>query len=229
MVSPVQHSTAAEAATTALFDAICDGTIAPGSPLRLQELSEQLGLSMMPVREAIRQLAAMELVDLEPHKGARVRPMSLEDLRDTYRARFIVEGAAVRLAAQRFTEADAARARQALADRARSLETGELRAARDAHERFHFTLYEASGNPWLVRSVLPLWRNSERYRLESFRHPEYASRRAGEHEAILDAVMDGDVELAERRMVDHLTVSMKLVEEALAEQQAAAPVAAARA
>ena len=215
MVSPVRHSTASEVATTALFEAICDGSIPPGTHLRLQELSDQLGMSMMPVREAIRQLAAMELVDLEPHKGARVRLMTLEDLRDTYEARFVLEGAAVRQAARAFTAADAEVARTALADRARHLASGERRLARDAHERFHFTLYEAAGNPWLVRSILPLWRNAERYRLESFRHPEVAAQRACEHEGILEAVVAGEGENAERRMVEHLTASMRLVEMSL--------------
>ena len=218
MVGPIQHSTASEAATTALFEAICDGTLPPGTHLRLQELSDQLGMSMMPVREAIRRLAAMELVDLEPHKGARVRPMTLQDLRDTYEARFVLEGAAVRQAAGRFTEAAAEIARSALADRARYLAAGERRPARDAHERFHFTLYEASGNAWLVRSILPLWRNAERYRLESFRHPEVAAQRACEHEAILAAVVAGEGETAERTMVEHLTSSMSLVEASLREQ-----------
>jgi len=215
VVSQVRHGTASEAATTVLFEAICDGTIAGGTHLRLQELSDQLGLSIMPVREAIRRLAAMELVDLEPHKGARVRPMTLDDMRDTYATRFVLEGAAVREAAKHFTAADAERARAALEDRARYLESGERRLARDAHERFHFTLYEAAGNAWLVRSIMPLWRNAERYRLESFRHPEVAAQRAWEHEAILVAVVAGQGERAERSMVEHLTSSMNLVEMSL--------------
>lgn len=215
MVSPLRHGTAAEAATTALFEAICDGTIPPGTHLRLQELSDQLGMSMMPVREAIRALAAMELVDLQPHKGARVRPMTLDDLRDTYEARFVLEGAAVRRAAKRFTAAHAAVATSALEDRAHYLEAGERRLARDAHERIHFALYEAAENPWLVRSIWPLWRNAERYRLESFRRPELATARAGEHEAILAAVIAGKAGQAEREMIAHLISSMKLVEESL--------------
>lgn len=218
MLDPVRHGTAAEAATTALFEAICDGSIPPGTHLRLQELADQLGLSMMPVREAIRQLAAMDLVDLEPHKGARVRSMTLEDLGDTYQTRFLLEGAAVRNAATRFTTEDERVARAALEDRARYLESGEHRLARDAHERFHFTLYEASGNAWLVRSILPLWRNSERYRLESFRHPEMAVQRAREHEEILAAVVAGDGQLAEKRLVQHLTSSMEIVTESLEER-----------
>lgn len=212
MVSPVRPSTASEAATTALFEAICNGSIPPGTHLRLQELSADLGMSVMPVREAIRQLAAMELVDLEPHKGARVRPMTLEDLHDIYQVRFVLEGAAVRQAAEAFTAADAEAARGALADRARHLQHGEQRSARDAHERFHFTLYTAAGNPWLARSILPLWRNAERYRLESFRHPEVLAQRACEHERILQAVIAGEGDKAAQGMNEHLVGSMKLAE-----------------
>lgn len=221
MLDPVERGTASDAATTALFEAICDGRIAAGSPLRLQELADQLGLSMMPIREAVRRLAAMDLVELRPHRGAWVRSMSLQDLRDTYATRFVLEGAAAREAAARFTEQDAKRARGALDERARSLAAGDRRAARDAHERFHFTIYEAAGNAWLVRSILPLWRNSERYRVESLRHPEIAGQRAAEHEEILAAVRRHDGQAAERSMVEHLRCSMRIVEQRLAEDSAA--------
>lgn len=217
VISPVQHGTAAEAATEALFEAICDGSIPPGTHLRLQDLADQLGLSVMPVREAIRQLAAMELVVVEPHKGARVRPMTLSDLEDTYATRFVLEGAAVRAGAPRFTSQDEAVARQALADRAEHLAVGRWKQARDAHERFHFTLYDASGNVWLSRSILPLWRNAERYRLESFRHPEIADQRAREHDHILAAMVGGDAEGAVVSLVAHLRSSMLLVVDKLSQ------------
>jgi len=80
----VHVETASQAVTRVLLDAIVDGRIPPGKTLRLQEISDQLGLSMMPVREAIRQLAALDLVGIEPRRGARVRAMSVEDLQDTY-------------------------------------------------------------------------------------------------------------------------------------------------
>ncbi len=215
MLNPVKHATAAEAATSVLFEAICDGSIAPGAHLRLQELADQLQLSVMPIREAIRRLAAMELVDLEPHKGARVRPVSLKDLRDTYETRFVLEGSAVRASSQRFTAEAEQAARSALDDRARFLQSGEHKLARDAHERFHFSLYEACDNGWLLSSILPPWRNSERYRLESFRHPEFAERRAVEHNEILEATVARRSGLAERKLIEHLRASMDLVVESL--------------
>lgn len=210
-LAPVAHATAADAATSALFTAIVDRTIAPGSHLRLQDLAEQFRLSMMPVREAIRRLAALGLVEVEPHKGAFVRPMTLEDVTATYTTRFLLEGAAARAAAARFTDADAEIAHDALDDRARFLDRGDAEHARDAHERFHFTIYDAAGNPWLNRCIMPLWRNSERYRIESMRHKELNEQRAREHEEILAAVIAGDGDAAEEAMVLHLRKSMDLI------------------
>lgn len=206
-----RRETAADQAAEALLDAIVTGAIPPGAPLRLQEVSEQLGMSMMPVREAIRRLEALDLVEVEPHKGAWVREMSLEDLEETYYARLWMECLATGEAVARFTDADRLAAEAALAERARAIELGNRVAARNAHERFHFTIYEASGRPWLTRSMLPAWRNSERYRVESMRHPELLDQRAGEHEAILQAVLDRDVQAAVTRLYEHLHTSVTLV------------------
>jgi DNA-binding GntR family transcriptional regulator len=210
-LSTIARQTAAEAATSALFNGIIDGTLAPGSHLRLQDLAEQFGLSMMPVREALRRLADLGLVELEPHKGAFVRPMTLDDVVSTYETRFLLEGEAAYLAAKRFTADQRAVAQEALDHRARYLERGDAEHARDAHERFHFTIYEAASNPWLVRCIMPLWRNAERYRLESMRRPELAAQRAREHDAILIAVSEGDGDAARERMVTHLRSSMDLI------------------
>lgn len=210
-LEPLARATAAESATSALFAAIVDGTIAPGAHLRLQDLAAQFGLSMMPVREAVRRLAALGLVEIVPHKGAFVRAMTLEDVVATYETRFLLEGSAARRAAARFTSADAEVARRALDERIQYLDLGDTEHARDAHERFHFAIYDAADNPWLNRSIMPPWRNSERYRIESMRHPELTEQRTREHEEILAAVIAGDEDLAEEKMVLHLRSSMDLI------------------
>ena len=132
-LNPIHRPTAAEAATSALFNAIVDGRLAPGTHLRLQDLAEKFELSMMPVREALRRLEHLGLVEVEPHRGAFVRPMSLEDVVATYETRFLIEGEAASLAAQRFTDDQRRVAQQALDERARYLEAGDTEHARDAH------------------------------------------------------------------------------------------------
>lgn len=216
MLTKAQIESASDIAARSLFDAIVDQRIPPGAPLRLKELSEQLGMSMMPVREAIRRLAALDLVEIEPRRGARVRELSLEDLEDTYFTRLQLENVAVWEAARHFTPDDHTRALQALADRESAQESGDRVGARDAHERFHFTIYEASQRTWLLRSILPAWRNSERYRIDAMRHTETQEARNSEHEQILTALSAHDGIEAVRWMTTHLLSSVALSAQHLA-------------
>lgn len=210
-LSRTARQTTAEQVGSALFEAILAGTIEPGSPLRLQDLADKLGTSMMPVREAVRRLEALGLVEIIPHRGAWVRPMTRADLLDTYFTRKHLETLAIRQAAARFTEQDAELARQALEDQNRAREFGDLVRARQAHERFHFVLYEASRSHWLIRSILPAFRNSERYRVESMRHVENPGRRTVEHQKILAALEQHDADGAADHLVQHLQTSIDLV------------------
>ncbi|MBS1878156.1 MAG: GntR family transcriptional regulator [Actinobacteria bacterium] len=221
VLKPPPRATAADGAEAALFQGIMDGTIPPGSPLRLQDLSKQLGMSMMPIREAIQRLESLGLVEIIAHKGAWVRPLSLDDLYDTYFTRVHLEAIALSEAAKRGISADdARRARVALSERRVRLELGDLLTSRDAHERFHFTLYETSGSTWLVHSIWPVWRNSERYRGSAMRHPEHLIEPEAEsHLAMLEAVEAGDSSSAVQLIVEHLNTSYEIVAASLASQE----------
>lgn len=210
MLEKAQIESASDIAERELFEAIVDGRLSPGSPLRLKDLAEQLGTSMMPVREAIGRLAALDLVEIEPRKGARVRELTLKDLEDTYFTRMHLECLAVWEAASNFTAEDSAKAAQALVDKEAAQASGDRVAARDAHERFHFVLYEASRRTWLVRSILPGWRNSERYREGGAHLPAELAERSSEHQQLLAALIRGDGEEAVRWMATHLTTSVRL-------------------
>lgn len=204
MLQPVKHGTAADSVEAALFAAICDGTLPPGSPLRLQQLASDLRVSMMPVREAVRRLANMELVDLQPNRGAWVRELSSDDMMATYEARLLLEPTALRVGAPLFGETDATRARAALDRRVAALHAGQLMDTRNAHEEFHFALYESSRNPWLRSAILPAWRNAERYRIGALSDPEILERRGHEHEQMLAAMIEHDGARAEKVLVEHI-------------------------
>src|SRR6185437_12933267 len=102
VLTPPQRRTAAEEAESALLRGIMDGAITPGTPLRLQDLAAQLQMSMMPIREALRNLERLGLVEIVAHRGAWVRPLTREDLLDTYFTRMHLEGIALLEAAKRF-------------------------------------------------------------------------------------------------------------------------------
>ena len=100
LLERTRHPTMAEAALAELRDSILSGELAPGAPLRLEELAERLGMSISPVREAVRRLESLGLAVHVPHRGARVSELALDDLRDTYEVRLVLEPLAVRKAAE---------------------------------------------------------------------------------------------------------------------------------
>ena len=199
----------AEAALAELQDSILSGALPPGSPLRLEELAARLGMSISPVREAVRRLESLGLAVHIPHRGARVSELALDDLRDTYEVRLVLEPLAVRRAAERFAARDAETARARLDEYADAHERGDLRTARDAHAGFHFTLYRASGSEWLLRLIRPAWENCERYRAISLQRRS-ASEVEREHLRILDACVHHEPERGAAELTRHLAATANL-------------------
>ena len=97
--------TKADDLALALEEAIVSGEIAPGTVLRQEQLSEQYEVSRTPVREALRRLAALGLVQFVPNRGVRVRTLSREELREAFLVRAELESLATFLAVPRIDDA----------------------------------------------------------------------------------------------------------------------------
>ena len=209
---PAGHRTLAEKAYLWLHQAIIDGEISPGERLPIEELADALEMSPMPIREALRRLDAAGLVEHVPHRGARVRELTLDDLREVYEARLALEPLAVVHAAERFTDEDAARARDALGRHVAAYRHGTPVEALATHTEFHFALYEAARSRWLLRLITPIWESSERYRLAVARRPgtPLAERRE-EHERILAACVAHEPERAAGTLRLHLATTANSV------------------
>lgn len=198
----------AEYALEQLREAIIMGELQPGTPLRLDELARSLGMSISPIREAVRQLEALGLAKHVPHQGARVVPFDVDDLRDLFEVRLALESLAVRRAAARVTpdQVDAGRAYLRDLDEAR--EGQDVLAAMRAHTDFHFALYDACGAPWLLQMIRPAWDRTERFRPALFsaagelqdRHREIDGR-------LLEAVAARDADLAAATLFEHLDLA----------------------
>src|SRR5262250_493473 len=123
----LRHRTMAEYALDQLRESIIMGELEPGTPLRLDELARSFGMSISPIREAVRQLEALGLAKHVPHQGARVLDFDVEELRDLFQVRLALESLAVRRAAERFTEAEATAARRHLERFDEMREAGDVR------------------------------------------------------------------------------------------------------
>jgi len=159
-----RHRTMAEAALERLREAIILGELTPGTPLRLEDLAHSLGMSISPIREAVRQLEALGLAEHVPHHGAKVVALEIEELRELFSIRLSLETMAVRRAAELFGDEDERMAHSHLTELDRARGARDARAAVHAHTAFHFTLYEAARSGWLVRVIRPAWDSCERYR-----------------------------------------------------------------
>ncbi|QDC25714.1 GntR family transcriptional regulator [Georgenia yuyongxinii] len=217
-INTPERVTTTSQAYNAVLTAILDGSLKSGQSLSLKGLSDSLGMSAMPIREALRQLEGIGVVEIIPHRGARVRPLSLDDLVDTYDARIPLERALIRRTAARMDDATAVRARAALDRQAEALATGNFAAARSAHEDFHLTLYRAAESPWLFRLCKQVWLNSERYQALTMTEYAHVHERRLEHQAILDACQTHQPDKAEKALERHLTRTVTFLSSAMANE-----------
>jgi DNA-binding GntR family transcriptional regulator len=156
-----------ELLTDRVFDtihaAIMSGELPAGTQLKIRDLAEQVGTSVMPVREAIRRLEESGLAVREPHKGAVVKNLTMDELLQTYQVRILLEVEAARLGGAAVSDADCARMQQLCDQLERAVDDGDILAALNCDEALLTVLYVAGGNPVLLESIRGLWQRCRAY------------------------------------------------------------------
>lgn len=209
MPEPV-FTSKADVAYALIRQRILDGTLTAGSKLAQYDLAADLGISITPLREAVRRLSGEGWIVLDTHRNARVAELDLADARALLEARRALEPAAVALAAARRTEEDVARMQAAL----RRLQPVTRRwgeAALTAHREVHRALYCGSHNEVMVRLLDDLWDKSDRYRRVGLQLPpggEERTRDFEEHHELVRLVAAGDADGASALMVSHIDHSL---------------------
>lgn len=193
---------------------ILSGELAPGSRLSQYDLAETMGMSITPLREAVRQLASEGWLEVDTHRDVRVAPMSASEARELLEARLSLEPSATQLAATRRTEGDIA-AMKAAADRLLPVTRTWGEDAVAAHRAFHRAVYGASHNAVMIRMLDDLWDKTDRYRRVGLELPPGDEPRTidlNQHYEILDLVIAGDgvaaAELAHSHIANSLTASV---------------------
>jgi DNA-binding GntR family transcriptional regulator len=182
---------------------ILDGTYQPGQRVVELALVQELGVSQAPVREALRDLEAMRFIETEPHRGARVRQVSREELAETYPVRAALEELAGQAAAPAFDDGNLRLLEaelQNMLDAARRQDKHGL-LVHDA--RFHEVIVEAAGNSVLLDCWSGL--RIEAYTLVSVirSHLDLVAI-ANAHLPILDALRQRDPVLTGKVMREHI-------------------------
>lgn len=216
---------------------VLSGELPSGARLRQEAIAEEYGVSRTPVREALRKLQASGLVELRPHRGALVRGLSPREIRHAYAVRAELEGLAAELAARHIRQDQLVRLRAAQAQFAETLartiaarERGGAGAVTQdetalwgrANDDFHQVIQESSGNDVLVSTIAHLHRSFPRdlSKIVLAESTTLLRDNVGEHEAILDAIVRGDVEAARAAMRRHVLRAGELVTLRFEERQA---------
>jgi DNA-binding GntR family transcriptional regulator len=187
-----------------LLERIVAGELPAGSRLRQQALAAELGVSRTPLREALARLVSEGLVELVPNRGATVARRDYADMEQAWRARFVLEPGAARLAAQRRDAHEVERMREAV--RRQREVSHDVSASFAVNREFHIALVAASGNPYLLRFAELLWlsRIGVPIFARQARDSSQVSLWADDHEAITDAVAAGSAARAERLTRAHI-------------------------
>jgi DNA-binding GntR family transcriptional regulator len=184
--------TAHQAVIAELRRLIRQGELKPGSKIITETLAERLGVSRVPIREALKVLEGEDQVVYVPHRGYFVCEMDIADLEEIQLLRGMLETEAAKRAIGRMSDRDIENMSTAFDEmRDSGDDVARLNAA---HRRFHFALLGASGLPRLTRFIHQLWDWSEVYR--SIYHGDETFRSAAhtDHREILDAVRERDAD-----------------------------------
>ncbi len=181
---------------------ILSGELANGERLVETRLSEEMGASRIPVREALRALAAEGLVTIEPRRGACVAFYSDEVARDLVEVRATLEGLNAKLAAARVTEKSLAELKKVMEQGMEAAKGDNAALLAELNTRFHELLATAAGNEVLTDMMRSL--RTRTAMLFSTSHTSRPRQNWEEHAQILQAVISGNGELASLLAAQHV-------------------------
>ncbi len=197
-----------------LLDRILNGRYKPGDRLVELQIARELDTSQGPVREALRELEVMRLVESEPYRGTRVREISLRELRETYQLRGELEAFAARLAAPKFYQKPAPLQSALIAFQA-AVKSKDLEQVVHCNTAFHRLIVETSDNQVLLKvwdsHAFGTW---TRINLLLTQQAELILRSASkEHQAIVNALVQNEGETAGELLRQHAETVIHLLED----------------
>lgn len=185
---------------------IATGEYAPGHRLKERELSDETGISRIPIREAIRALASEGFVTLVPRRGAIVTELQPDLLDEIFEVREALEVQECVLAARRATQEEVATMRASVEAAEEAARVGDAEGINAANARFHEILVDASHNDTLAQVLRP-----RKNRLNwILRQNDDVTLVCREHRDILEAIASGDVERAREVATSHVRTSKQL-------------------
>ncbi|MBI5033330.1 MAG: GntR family transcriptional regulator [Chloroflexi bacterium] len=192
--SPIAYGSVQDAVVDRIRELILSGQFKPGAWLRQDELAQTLGVSTMPIREALRKLQAEGLVVFHPRRGAMVATITVADYEEIYRIREEMEILAVRWAAENFDHFPLAHLKQLLAEIEDAAVNQDIPRRMQTVREFFFLIFAASQKSQLIRILSGLWDLSQQYRRYFSTFPEIVPQRLANYRQVYHACEMHDVD-----------------------------------
>ena len=216
-VRPVTSKSVVDEVTDEIARSIRSGALRPGQEFSLREIAGQLGVSFIPVREALRRLEGQGLLVTRRNRSAIVAPLDAADLHAIYRLRRQIEPDLAAASCRVLTEADYDRL-EAFAELFADESLG-IDDIYDAHHDFHTELLRPAATAWDLRILDTLWRAAERYVRVAFGRldpdPAEHRRRAAVHTDIVDTFRKRDARAVRRAVLHHLDDNEQIAKSAI--------------
>ncbi len=188
----------------ALTDEIASGALVAGSALEEQQLADRFGASRTPVREALRQLVVGGLVEVRGRRGLVVARMTPERIMDMFETSAEVEAMCVRLATYRMTPLERSDLIELHDGSLAMVEARDVDAYDAFNRQFHEGIYRATHNAFLAEQAQDVRSRLSAFRRTQLRQGDRIRRSRDEHDAIMQAIAEGDGDTASRRMRAHM-------------------------
>jgi DNA-binding GntR family transcriptional regulator len=218
---PIEHTrkTLSAQVYERIREAIIQQVLFPGQRLDQNKLADELQVSLVPVREALKTLEAEGLVSIIPRRGAFVTEISLQDLADLYFARQIIEGETIYHAVELLTESDFSSLDTLIQKMREATDRDNMHDFMRFNRSFHMTIYRALNNAHLMQTIEGHWERSEIYRFRYLFIAHSVQNIHAEHEAILHACRQRDRDQAKELARQHIANTRAGLERVLLSQQ----------
>jgi DNA-binding GntR family transcriptional regulator len=184
--------TSQEHAVAWLRQAIVARELRPGQRVTQEEVAARIGVSVVPVREALRVLEQEGQLTYRPRRGYFVTELSVDDLEEIYGLRALLEARAVRHALPTLDDEALERMARAAQDCVDAASVADVAAELEANRRFHFAIIDAPGQPHLLRLIRVLWDSTEAYRALYYNAEAERLAAVEAHDRIMEAVRARD-------------------------------------
>ncbi len=197
----------AEQVAERIREAIVSGNISPGTRLLETQLATRLGVSRIPVREALARLEAEGLIERTPYLGARVVRLTVDQVRESFMLRSLLEGFATKLATPHLLPEEIGRLREVIAQLGEYARAGRREELPPLAREIHSTIYNRCGSAKLMRWISELYNQFPKSQRLSYRFEEPVQ----EYQDIVDAIEAGDAESAGRLMSEHIEKGSRVI------------------